>query len=99
VPRDPAAFARHVEEAAYLVNVLVAGCAYDGRAFRPVEAAEAVSAVCALGLARMRDASKASNLASVLAREDLVKAFRVGWHLAGAKEWSAAHQRKTEKAT
>lgn len=92
--RDATTFARRVDELAYLVNVLVAGCAYEGRAFRPIEAAEAVSAVCAVGLARMRRAR--DEITDVVAREDLVKAFRVGWHVVGADEWSAKKQRTAE---
>jgi hypothetical protein len=68
--RDGAAHARHTEELAYLANVLVAGCSLGGRRFRAVEAADAVLAVCNLGLEkRNADAS------------DLVGVFRAGWNV------------------
>jgi hypothetical protein len=68
---DPAAHARQAAELGYLANVLVAGCSFQSRRFRPVEAADAALAVCNLGLenwpARWPEA------------RDLVTVFRVGW--------------------
>jgi hypothetical protein len=42
--------ARHDGELGYLANVLVAGCSFQSRRFRPVEAADSVLAACNLGL-------------------------------------------------
>jgi Family of unknown function (DUF6178) len=69
--RPPAAQARYRHELGYLANVLVAGCSFQSRRFRPVEAADAVLAACNLGLEswprRWPEA------------RDLVTVFRVGW--------------------
>ena len=48
--RDPTAYDRSTEELAYLANVLVSGCSFRSRRFRPVEAADAALAFCNLGL-------------------------------------------------
>ena len=48
--RDPAVYRRCTEELAYLANVLLSGCSFRSRRFRPVEAADAALAVCNLGL-------------------------------------------------
>jgi hypothetical protein len=72
--RSPADQARCSEELGYLANVLVAGCAFQSRRFRPVEAADAVLAACALGLEYWpRQWPEA---------RDLVTVFRVGWRVA-----------------
>jgi hypothetical protein len=47
---DPVAFAERSEELAYLSNVLVAGCSFDGRKLRPMEALEHVITAVSLGL-------------------------------------------------
>jgi hypothetical protein len=47
---DPAAFARHAEELAYIANVLLAGASIDGDRLRPAEAAQAALACVNLGL-------------------------------------------------
>jgi hypothetical protein len=67
---DEALYARHVEELAYLANVLVAGTTKASRRLRPAEAVEAVRAVCKLGLA-IRGAKGAEG--------DLVSTFQAGW--------------------
>jgi hypothetical protein len=48
--RPKGAQARLLEELGYLGNVLVAGCSFQSRRFRPAEAAEAVLCACNLGL-------------------------------------------------
>jgi hypothetical protein len=53
--QDPAAYAGCTEELAYLANVLLSGCSFQSRRFRPVEAADAALAVCNLGLASGAD--------------------------------------------
>lgn len=70
---DPKLYGERLEELAYLVNVLVAGCAFEGRRFRPSEAAEAVVAVCSLGLEESSDASLEEP-------RSLVRAFRLGFY-------------------
>jgi hypothetical protein len=67
--QDDAAYGRCTEELAYLANVLVSGCSFRSRRFRPVEAADAVLAVCNLGLESGADTPS------------LVGCFRQGWHL------------------
>jgi hypothetical protein len=81
--KDPAAFGRRLAELAYLVNLLIAGASFEGRVFRPVEAAEVVNALANLGLERMADAD--------LTQDDvLIKAFRVGWNVAACDTWDQA---------
>jgi hypothetical protein len=75
--RSAAAERRHTEELGYLANILVAGCSFQSRRFRPVEAADAVLATCNLGLAVWPT--------SLPEARDLVTVFRIGW--------SAAHER------
>jgi hypothetical protein len=86
---DPECYARRMEELAYLANVLVAGHGVDGRRYRPFEAAEAVMAVCNLGLRHLLgeadDAGEDAERRAVrLVREEsAVKLFRAGWYLKG----------------
>jgi hypothetical protein len=68
---DPAAHARHAAELGYLANVLVAGCSFQSRRFRPVEAADAALAVCNFGLENWPPRWPEAR--------DLVTVFRVGW--------------------
>lgn len=83
--RDPAAHARRMEELAYLANVLVAGADRDGRAWRPVEAAQEVVAVCAVGLAHLLGAEPTPDAAAdALARHGADRLFRLGWRLRAA---------------
>lgn len=73
--RGSAAYARREEELGYLANVLIAGCSFQSRRFRTVEAADAVLAVCNLGLEnwprRWPPAAESG--------QDLVTVFRMGW--------------------
>jgi hypothetical protein len=89
--RDAALHARCVEELAYLANVLVAGSGLDGRAFRPLEAIEAVSATASLGLERLSALSPGAAAGDILGREGAVKAFRVGWRLLYELSLAACH--------
>lgn len=95
---DPTAYGTVLEELAYLVNVLVAGAAFRGRAFRPSEAADAVVAVCSIGLAHLVTAkterARTRSAADLLRSEGAVKAFRMGWFVLArdpslADEWPA----------
>jgi hypothetical protein len=58
------------DDLAFLINVMLAGCALRDRAFTPEEAAEAAASVCNLGLENWPERWGAS---------DLVAAFRAGW--------------------
>jgi hypothetical protein len=94
--QDAAAHSRRMSELGYLANVLMAGCSFRSRRFREVEAADAVLAVCNLGIenwpARWRDAEtrgrrrpgaarEAGEPPDLLIHHDLVSVFRVGWSL------------------
>jgi hypothetical protein len=46
---DPDLYARRIVEISFLSNTLISGCRFQGRAFQPNEAAEAVLSVCILG--------------------------------------------------
>jgi Family of unknown function (DUF6178) len=68
---DPVAYARRTEELGYLANILIAGCSFQSRRFRTIEAADAVLAACNLGLENWpRHWPEA---------HDLVTVFRAGW--------------------
>ncbi|RKH78224.1 hypothetical protein D7Y21_36080 [Corallococcus sp. AB045] len=87
--REPKAYMDRLRELGYLANVLISGCVYAGRAFRPLEAADAAVAVCNLGMERLlRDAAgdrpgvpTVDDAAGLLERQELVKLFQVGWSL------------------
>lgn len=87
--REPKAYMDRLRELSYLANVLISGCAYAGRAFRPLEAADAAVAVCNLGMERLlREAAgnrpgdpTVDDAADLLERQELVKLFQVGWSL------------------
>ncbi|HVO09168.1 MAG TPA: DUF6178 family protein [Vicinamibacteria bacterium] len=65
--QDPAVYGRCTEELAFLANVLISGCSFRSRRFRPVEATDAALAVCNLGLENGADG------------HSLVSGFRAGW--------------------
>jgi hypothetical protein len=105
---DPAAYGSALEELAYLVNVLVAGSAFRGRTFRPSEAADAVVAVCSIGLAHLVTAktehARTTSAAALLQSDGAVKAFRMGWFVlardpALASEWPALDGLPTQGAS
>ena len=75
--RDPDAYDRRMQELAYLANVLVAGCSFEGRRFRPLEAAEAAVATCNLGLEHLAP----EDAAALLGRDRADRLFRIGMHL------------------
>lgn len=78
--QDAALYAQRMEELAYLANVLLAGSSFAGRAFRPVEAAEAVIAACNLGLEHSLTVSGDQPI-EVIKRDTADRLFRIGWHL------------------
>jgi hypothetical protein len=80
--RDPTLHARRLEELAYLANVLLAGATLDGRRYRSLEAAEAVMAICNLGLQHVLGAPgpEGSEAAlEIVIRQSAPQLFRVGW--------------------
>jgi hypothetical protein len=82
---DPPAFSERMEELAFLLNVVVAGCGIDDRRLRSAEAADVVLAVCEIGLAHLGGPA-------ALEGQGADKLFRIGWHLLGhglrADAWS-----------
>jgi hypothetical protein len=58
------------EELAFLANVLLAGCSFQGRAFTPQEARDAAFATCNLGL---------ENWPTHWSDQNVVAIFQVGW--------------------
>ncbi|MCL2825045.1 MAG: DUF6178 family protein, partial [Polyangiaceae bacterium] len=76
---DPVLYGQRTEELAYLANVLVAGSSFAGRAFRPVEAAEAAICTCSVGLDVLRSGTRARAL-SYVREYSADHLFRIGWH-------------------
>jgi hypothetical protein len=79
------AYAERLEELAYLANVLLAGCEYQGRVLRPLEAVRGALATAQLGAELLGCAPGASStavsqLAERLESTRLVRLFRLGWH-------------------
>jgi hypothetical protein len=74
---------RRMEELGFVANVLVAGASFNGRRFRPPEAARAAAAACNLGLENWPRAwlpdRGSTPPADILVHHDLVTVFRVGW--------------------
>jgi hypothetical protein len=89
---DRDAFEARTGELAWLVNVLVAGCSVQGRAFTPREAADAAFAICRLAIEPASGPSAGSGaeppwtLAALngsfpaqLLHQNLITAFQSGW--------------------
>jgi hypothetical protein len=79
---DPALYAQRLMEIANLSNILISGCGFQGRVFRPVEAAEAALSTCNLGGAYLlgdEAAPSVDAMAALLREQPLVKLFQVGW--------------------
>jgi len=80
--RDPDAHARRMDELAYLANVLIAGASPGARAYRPVEAVEAVIETCTAGLAHLLGGPPSEEAAALaLARHRADRLFLAGWRL------------------
>ena len=84
--KAPGSYDQRLSEISYLANVLIAGCPYLDRRFRPVEAAEAALATCQLGaefvLQRRLDRPQKALFDAVvmlLVDNDLVRMFNTGW--------------------
>ncbi len=75
---DSSAHAQRTVELAYLANVLVAGCSFQSRRFRAVEAADAVLAICNLGLENCEPPMLPPDF---LVRQNLAPVFRIGWRI------------------
>ena len=79
---DPAAHAQRMDELAYLANVLIAGASRGARAYRPVEAVEAVIETCTAGLAHLLGGPPGEESAvDALARYRGDRLFLAGWRL------------------
>ena len=85
---DPNLFSQRLREFSYLSNTLISGCKFQGRAFRPKEAAEAAFSACNLGSEYLleKDAKSESDrsvdlLTALLKGHHLVKLFQVGWKI------------------
>jgi hypothetical protein len=79
---DPEAMSKRTEEIAYVANVLAAGCSFEGRRMRPVEATRAALTLCNLGLELSSSAAarrSPSRAAATLARHPADILFRVAW--------------------
>jgi hypothetical protein len=76
---DTATYARRTAELAYLTNVLISGCSFQSRRFRPAEATRAALATCNLGLESWRGAGAAGPRPGLLRRRDMMAVFRIGW--------------------
>jgi hypothetical protein len=72
--RDPMSYGERQVELAYLANVLMSGCSIQSRPFTAKEAADAVVAICTLGLERIVDPPD-----DYLIGHDLIGVFQVGW--------------------
>ncbi len=94
---SPGAFHERSEELAYLTNVLLVGCTFQGRRFRPIEAVRAALALCNLGLclclpatASRRPKAGSKEALAILTRTPADVLFRAGWHRAQADVVDAA---------
>ncbi len=80
---DPRVFAARSEETAYLANVLAAGCSFEARRMRPVEAVEAAIATTSLGLElslpRAHTPDPVLAAAAALRQHPADALFRVAW--------------------
>jgi hypothetical protein len=76
--REPQLHARRMQELSYLANVLVAGSSHAGKSFRPLDAAQAVLAVCNLGFEHLGSKTRGVEL---LRQHGADQLFRIGWHL------------------
>jgi hypothetical protein len=69
-------------EVSYLANVLIAGCPFQDRRFRPFEAGQAAVAVCNVGLEQLAgEKTEPNELMAMLEKKDNLELFRAGWSL------------------
>lgn len=88
---EPTAASNYLTELTGLSNILISGCGFQGRSFRPAEAAEAAISVCNLGSeyfldTRTGEANRQSDqaISGLLVEQGLVKLFQVGWKVLNA---------------
>lgn len=85
-------YGRRLGEVTYLANVLMAGCPFRARRFRPLEAAQAAMATCQLGAELLTGLCTAGAqdpdpaylirmLAGLLVDTDMVRLFNCGWRI------------------
>jgi hypothetical protein len=75
---SPETHDRRMQELAYVTQVLLAGCTFEGRAMRPLEAAGAAMATVSLGTNHLAGGAAA---VTVIRPQSVDKLFRIGWHL------------------
>lgn len=74
-----------LQQLSYVSNILISGCAFQGRIFLPKEAAEAAFSTCNLGCDVLSEAHPSSakqcaeSLIAMLKTHQLIKLFQVGW--------------------
>lgn len=87
---SPELYSRRLLELGYLSNILVSGCSFQGRAFRPVEAAEAAFSLCNLGSEHLllpdekadtKRKKQIESITAILTKYSLVKLFQAGWKI------------------
>lgn len=83
---EPTIASKYLTELTCLSNILISGCGFQGRSFRPAEAAEAAISVCNLGSEYLleprtgeADSPSVQTLSDLLAEQGLAKCFQVGW--------------------
>ena len=79
--RDPALYARRLDELAFVVNVLSAGSRKEGRAYRPVEAVEDAVEACNVGLQTARTSRPRTSAVDLLTTLSVDRLFRIGWRV------------------
>jgi Family of unknown function (DUF6178) len=80
---NPSRFAERLEELAFLVNVVVAGCRLEDRQLRATEAADIVLGLCEVGLEHLL-ITEVDSVQRAVEDHGVDKLFRIGWHLLGA---------------
>ncbi|MBN2370442.1 MAG: hypothetical protein JXO72_08140 [Vicinamibacteria bacterium] len=77
---DPALFTQRSKELAYLANVLIAACTFEGRRVRPIEAVRVAIATCDIGLELCQAPTIDGNpLTSAVSAHPADGLFRLGW--------------------
>lgn len=80
----PSLYTERLVELADLSNILISGCSFQGRVFRPVEAAEAALSSCNLGGEHLLGdyaAPSGEAMADLLREQPFIKLFQIGWKI------------------